>query len=67
MYNVCASDFIHNLGSFAVVRVHGVKTRSVSNYVALVAMSSGNLTAVIYGRKFSMVDPKEWLLAKSTF
>ena len=37
----CASDSIH---SFVVVRVHGVKARSASNYVALVAMSSGDLT-----------------------
>ena len=37
----CASDSIHK-GSFVVVRVHGVKARSVSNYVALVAMSSGD-------------------------
>ena len=36
----CASDSI--LGSFVVVRVHGVKARSASNYVALVAMSSGD-------------------------
>ena len=37
----CASDSIHK-GSFVVVRVHGVKARSASNYlaVALVAMSS---------------------------
>ena len=64
---MCASDSIHK-GSFVVVRVHGVKARSASNYVALVAMSSGDLTAVIYlnrsGRKFSIVDPKEWLVDK---
>ena len=49
-----------------MVRVHGVKARSASNYVAIVAMSSGDLTAVIYlnrsGRKFSIVDPNEWLV-----
>ena len=37
----CASDSIHK-GSFVVMRVHGVKARSASNYVALVAMSSGD-------------------------
>ena len=37
----CASDSIHK-GSFVVVRVHGVKARSTSNYVALVAMPSGD-------------------------
>ena len=37
----CASDSIHK-GSCVVVRVHGVKARSASNYVALVAMSSGD-------------------------
>ena len=37
----CASNSIHK-GSFVVVRVHGVKARSASNYVALVAMSSGD-------------------------
>ena len=31
----CASDSIHK-GSFVVVRVHGVKAISASNYVALV-------------------------------
>ena len=60
----CASDSIHK-GSFVVVRVHGVKARSASNYVALAAMSSGDLTALIYLNrsvwKFSIVDPKEWL------
>ena len=63
----CASDSIHK-GSFVVVRVRGVKARSASNYVALVAMSSGDLTVVIYlnrsGRMFSIVDPKEWLADK---
>ena len=51
-----------------MVRVHGVKARFASNYVALLAMSSGDLTVVIYlnrsGRKFSIVDPKEWLVEK---
>ena len=65
--NTCASDSIHK-GSFVVMRVHGVKARSVRNYVVLVAMSSGNLTAVIYlnrsGRKFSIVDLKEWPVDK---
>ena len=37
----CASDSIHK-DSFVVVRVHGVKARSTSNYVVLVAMSSGD-------------------------
>ena len=63
----CASDSIHK-GSFVEERVHGVTARSASNYVALVAMSSGDLTVVIYlnrsGRKFSIVDPKEWLVDK---
>ena len=63
----CASDSIHK-GSFVVVHVHGVKARSASNYVALVAMSSGDLTVVIYvnrsGRKFCIGDPKEWLVDK---
>ena len=63
----CASDSIHK-GSFVVVRVHGVKARSASNYVALVAMSSGDLTVVIYlnrsGQKFCILDPKEWLVDK---
>ena len=48
-----------------MVRVHGVKARFASNYFARVAMSSSDLTVVIYlnrsGRKFSIVDPKEWL------
>ena len=61
----CASDSIHE-GSF--VGVHGVKARSASNDVELVAMSSSDLTVVIYlirsGRKFSIVDPKEWQVEK---
>ena len=40
-YTSRASDSIHK-GSFVVVRVHGVKAISASNYVALVAMSSGD-------------------------
>ena len=43
-----------------MVRVHGVKARSVSNHVALVAVIYLNRS----GRKFSMVDPKEWLVDK---
>ena len=63
----CASDSIHK-GSFVVVHVHGVKARSASNYVALVAMPCLQVTALIYlnrsGRKFSIMDPKEWLVDK---
>ena len=62
----CASDSIHK-GSFVVVRVHGVKARSASNDVALVAMSSGDSSHIYLnrsGRKFSIVDLKEWLVDK---
>ena len=57
------NTYIHK-GSFVVVRVHGVKAISVSNYVALVAMSSGVIYLNRSGRKFSIVDPKEWLVDK---
>ena len=48
-----------------MVRVHGVKAGSERNYVALVTMTSGDETSVVYlnrsERKFSIVDPKVWL------
>ena len=62
-----ASDSIHK-GNFVVVRVHRVKAGSERNYVALATMTSGDETSVVYlnrsGRKFSIVDPKEWLVDK---
>ena len=58
----CASDSIHK-GSFVVVRVHGVKARSASKLSPCL-----QVTTLIYlnrsGRKFSIVDPKEWLADK---
>ena len=62
-----ASDSIHK-SNFVVVRVHGLKAGSERNYVALVTMTSGDETSVVYlnrsGWKFSIVDPKEWLVDK---
>jgi len=62
-----ALDFIHK-GNFVVVCVHRVKAGSEWNYVALVTMTSGDETSIVYlnrsGQKFSIVDPKEWLVDK---
>ena len=42
-----ASDSMHK-GNFVVVRVHGVKAGSERNYVALVTMTSGDETSIVY-------------------
>ena len=51
-----------------MVCVNGVKAGSERNYVALVTMTSDDETSVVYlnrsGRKFSTVDPKEWMVDK---
>ena len=60
----CASDSIHK-GRFGVVRVHGVQDPPAT---MLHLSPCLQVTALIFlnrsGRKFSIVDPKEWLVDK---
>ena len=57
-----ALDSIHK-GNFVVLRIHGVKAGSERSYVALVTMTLGDQTSMD-GWKFSIVDPKEWMVDK---